>query len=130
MEHKAIPAGQRHAPHQWAFADATARAALSGAVAEDVDKIALQRDDGSYWRLTNHSPVTWASASGAAGTAYTHDQTIALSVWTVPHNLGRYPSVVVTDTLGQLIVPDVAYIDNNTVQITHGTPLAGFAYCN
>lgn len=69
-------------------------------------------------------------SGGAGGATYTHTQSIALAVWTVPHNLGRYPSVNVTDLLGRLIVPDVVYLDENVVQITHGLPLAGFAYCN
>lgn len=66
----------------------------------------------------------------AGGSSFTHTQSIALAVWTIPHNLGRYPSINVTDTLGRLIVPDVTYVDSNTVQVTHGVPLSGFAYCN
>ena len=62
--------------------------------------------------------------------AYTHQQSIALAVWTVAHNLGRFPSLTVTDLLGQVIYPDVQYQDNNLVQVTHGTALAGFVYCN
>ena len=69
---------------------------------------------------------------GAPGTAdsYEHTQSIPLAIWTVPHNLGRHPSVTVTNTLGEVITPDVNYIDATTVQITHGTALAGFVYCN
>ncbi|MFM9902093.1 MAG: hypothetical protein ACKVOT_13865 [Polaromonas sp.] len=68
---------------------------------------------------------------GASGTVdYTHAQPIAMAVWTVPHNLDRYPSVVVTDNLGAVITPDVTYIDATTVQITHGRPLSGFAHCS
>ncbi|MES2948678.1 MAG: hypothetical protein V4858_09060 [Pseudomonadota bacterium] len=67
---------------------------------------------------------------GAGGATYTHTQSIALAVWTVAHNLGRFPSITITDPLGRVIVPDVEYLDNNLVQITHGLPLAGFAYCN
>jgi hypothetical protein len=51
-------------------------------------------------------------------------------VWTVPHNLGRYPSVTVADHLGNVITPDVRYLDDDMVQITHGTALTGYAYCN
>ena len=66
----------------------------------------------------------------AGGATYTHTQSIAAAVWTVPHNLGRHPSVAVTDHLGNLVHPDVCYLDDDLVQITHGTPLTGFAYCN
>jgi hypothetical protein len=61
---------------------------------------------------------------------YTHTQAIAAAVWTVAHNLGRRPSVAVTDHLGNQIWPDVRWVDDNLVQVTHGTPLTGFAYCN
>ena len=64
------------------------------------------------------------------GASYTHTQAIALPIWTVPHNLARFPSVTVTDHLGRVVYPDVEYLDNNIVQIAHGAPLTGFAYCN
>ena len=69
-------------------------------------------------------------SGGGAGATYTHMQTIPLAVWTVPHNLNRRPSITVTDPLGNVIAPDVRYLDNAIVQVIHGTPLAGFAYCN
>lgn len=67
---------------------------------------------------------------GGAGATYTHNQAIASAVWTVAHNLGRYPSVSVVDHLGGLLTPDVRYLDANLVQITHSVPLIGKAYCN
>ena len=69
-------------------------------------------------------------SGGGAGATYTHTQAIPLAVWTVPHNLNRRPSITVTDPLGNVVAPDVRYIDNDIVQVTHGTPLTGFAYCN
>lgn len=69
-------------------------------------------------------------SGGSAGATYTHTQAIPLAVWTVPHNLNRRPSITVTDPLGNVVAPDVRYIDNDIVQVTHGTPLTGFAYCN
>lgn len=69
-------------------------------------------------------------AGPPGGGTYTHTQGIAASVWTVPHNLSRRPSVSVTDHLGNLVHADVRYLDSNLVQITHGSALSGFAYCN
>lgn len=69
-------------------------------------------------------------AGPPGGTTYIHTQTIAAAVWTVAHNLGRRPSVAITDHLGNQIWPDVRWVDDNLVQVTHGTPLTGFAYCN
>lgn len=65
-----------------------------------------------------------------AGSVYEHSQTAPAVVWTVPHNLGRTPSVTVTDHLGNAIYADVFYVSSNIVQITHGAPIKGFAYCN
>lgn len=64
------------------------------------------------------------------GSTYTHTQAIPAAVWTVPHNLGRRPSVTVADHLGNVVHADVTYLDNDLVQVTHGTAITGFAYCN
>jgi hypothetical protein len=47
-------------PWSWDYADATARLAAVGFTAADVDRFAIQRSDDTIWRLTNHSPITWA----------------------------------------------------------------------
>lgn len=67
---------------------------------------------------------------GGAGATYTHTQSIPAAVWTVAHNLGRFPSVSVVDHLGGLLTPDVRYLDADLVQVIHSTPLIGKAYCN
>lgn len=67
---------------------------------------------------------------GGAGATYTHIQALPASVWTVAHNLGRYPSITVVDNLGGELFADVRYIDSAIAQITHSVPLTGRAYCN
>ncbi len=64
------------------------------------------------------------------GNTYEHTQAAAAAVWTVAHNLARYPSVTVTDHFGEIIAADVKYLDENIVRVTHGAPVAGFAYLN
>jgi hypothetical protein len=66
--------------------------------------------------------------TGAAAT-YIHTQAIAASVWTVAHNRGRRPAVMVVDNLSRALAADVAYLDDNTLQITHGAPMTGAVYC-
>lgn len=68
--------------------------------------------------------------NGATSASFTHTQSIALAIWTVPHNLGRFPSVTVVNNLNQRIEPDVEYIDANTVRITHAAAQIGKVYCN
>lgn len=67
---------------------------------------------------------------GGAGATYTHIQSVPAAVWTVAHNLGRYPSITVVDNLGGQLYPDVRYVDADIAQITHSVPLTGRAYCN
>lgn len=69
---------------------------------------------------------------GVAGTGATttYVQSLPSAVWTCPHNLQQYPSVTVVDPLGQVIIPDVFYIDNNIVRVTHGSAISGTVYFN
>lgn len=100
-------------------------------------------DDGRQSVIREEVPVTEVLAvamqgppgppgppGGGAGATYTHVQTLPSSVWTVAHNLGRYPSITVVDNLGGELFADVRYIDSAIAQITHSVPLIGRAYCN
>ena len=64
-------------------------------------------------------------ADGASG--YTHTQADAAYIWTVPHNLHKYPTVTVYNNLGEQIFPDVAVVDTNIIQISHAVPTQGTA---
>lgn len=61
---------------------------------------------------------------------YIHEQGIASAVWTVQHNLDKYPSVTVVDSAENEIVAEVEYLDKNTVQITMTGASKGRAYLN
>lgn len=58
-----------HRLETWVYADATARLAATGFTVDDVGRIAFQQSDGSYWRLSDDSPITWATVTGGASTA-------------------------------------------------------------
>lgn len=93
---------------------------------------------GICYHREDSSPITiMAGQRGAPGksgagasSTYTWNQATALSVWTIPHNLDRFPSVTITDLLGQRVEPDVKYVSSDIIQITHGIPFAGVAYLN
>lgn len=74
--------------------------------------------------------LTPAYPVGGSATTFIWPQAIPLTVWTIPHNLGRYPAVTVVDTTGAVVEPDVKYIDFTTIQIIHGAAFAGTAYLN
>lgn len=67
---------------------------------------------------------------GGSASTFTWVQSIPLAVWTIAHNLNRYPSVTVVDTTGTKIEPDISYTDSTTIQITFGAAYAGKAYLN
>jgi hypothetical protein len=75
----------------------------------------------------------WQTPPGGAGgddAAYVHTQSTATAVWTVAHNLGKYPSVTVTDSAGSTILPDIHYDSTAQVTLTFGSPTSGLVFCN
>lgn len=70
-----------------------------------------------------------ASGSGGSGATFEWTQSIPLAVWTIPHNMDKYPSVSVV--IGnEVVLSDVTYVDRDIVQVTHGSPFSGKVYCN
>lgn len=71
---------------------------------------------------------------GTAGSGgdkfYDHDQMSASALWTVNHNLNKYPSVTVVDSGGALVEGYVTYISVNQLTVSFTGANAGHAYCN
>lgn len=88
-----------------------------------------QRSEGAFTIMAGQRGAPGKSGAGASST-YTWKQNTALAVWTIPHNLDRFPSVTITDLLGRRVEPDVNYVSSDIIQITHGIPFAGVAYLN
>lgn len=65
-EHDIAPLGEIHRIANWEYVNAAARTGAAGILPADLGKWAKQLDDGSYWELTDDSPVTWAQRTGAA----------------------------------------------------------------
>lgn len=61
---------------------------------------------------------------------YTHDQIQSSDEWTIHHNLGRKPSVSVTDSAGSVVYGDVQYLNDNSLVIRFSAPFGGVAYLN
>lgn len=68
-------------------------------------------------------------ASGADA-HYTHTQSAAASVWSITHNMGKHPSVMVVDTGGTTVEGDVVYLNVNQIELRFSVPFSGFAYLN
>ena len=60
--------------------------------------------------------------------SYTHDQGSDASVWTIPHNLGFYPSVTVFMTSGDVVEGAIEHQNNTTLTVTFSVAISGTAY--
>lgn len=67
------------------------------------------------------------SVSGEPGVSFVHTQASAAATWTITHELGTKPVVVVVSG-GGLVLADVAYSSDDVVVVTFGRPYAGMAY--
>jgi hypothetical protein len=68
--------------------------------------------------------------SGASHSTYTHTQSSPSSTWTITHNLACFPSVVVVDSAGSVVIGEIAYNSNNSITLTFVGSFGGKAYIN
>jgi hypothetical protein len=79
-----------------------------------------------------------AGATGPTGPAgppgidlhYMHDQMVPSLLWTVTHNMGKYPSVGVVDSGGSEVEGLVSHVSTNQLTIEFSAAFSGFAYLN
>jgi hypothetical protein len=68
--------------------------------------------------------------SGIADAHYIHEQIVPASTWVIQHNLGKYPSVTIVDSAGNVQIGDVEYIDTNNLTVSFTGSFGGRAYLN
>jgi hypothetical protein len=61
---------------------------------------------------------------------YTHVQSFAATVWTVTHNLGKFPSVTVIDSGNNKVYGGVEYLSADQLKLTFSVAFGGKAYLN
>ena len=66
-------------------------------------------------------------ADGASATIFTHVQSVAAMVWTVDHNLGAWPDVIVFDDAGNEVVGTVQNPTLNRSTLSFSQPVSGTA---
>lgn len=62
--------------------------------------------------------------------SYIHSQGLSSMVWTIIHNLNRFPSVTPVNSANTKMNAVVDYIDKNILTVTFLTPVLGKAYLN
>jgi len=108
-----------------------------------VDTEVLQRNATGNWinTLFKHNdaidrnvadchPITAITGLSTQITTYIHNQLIPSNSWTIPHNLGKFPSITVVDSSNSTIIGDAIYIDNNNITLNFSSPFSGKAYLN
>ncbi len=69
-------------------------------------------------------------AEGLADAHYVHEQMVPSSVWTIQHNLGKKPSVVVVDSANSVVYGEIEYVDLNTIRLIFSGAFSGKAILN
>jgi hypothetical protein len=64
------------------------------------------------------------------GGRYVHEQNSPSAVWTIQHNLDKFPSVVLVDAEDDVILGEINYESTNTIIITLSAAIPGKAFLN
>lgn len=70
----------------------------------------------------------YLQADGAGDTNYVHQQSNPSLSWSISHNLGKFPNLMVKEPDGSIVEGDVTHSSNNLLIITFSSPTAGTAY--
>tara|TARA_R110002072_G_scaffold71234_1_gene171061 strand:- start:359 stop:1090 length:732 start_codon:yes stop_codon:yes gene_type:complete len=88
--------------------------------------------DGAHYALAVYpgAPAITPPGTGGSDAFYLHDQGLPAQVWTVNHNLNKYPSCTIVDTAGTVVEGQVDYINENSLTITLNGATSGEAFIN
>lgn len=91
--------------------------------------------DVTNLEVTSPGPQGQKGDTGAQGPSgavtnvfYTHTQNTSASVWTINHNLGQFPTLLVFDSGGGQCEGSIVYLDSNSLTVTFSSAFAGTAY--
>ena len=76
------------------------------------------------------SLLTLSGGGGGKQPTYVFTQGVPATTWTIPHNLGNFPSVSVVDSTKRVVNGTIDYIDDNNLTVTFGAPFSGQAFLN
>jgi len=87
-------------------------------------------DAGQVLSSTGAAKTLWIPQSPPGGTTFTFTQGAVALVWTIQHNLDKFPSVTTVDDANNQYFGELEYVDSNNLTITWGIAFKGFAYLN
>jgi hypothetical protein len=65
-----------------------------------------------------------------ADKSFIFEQQVPSSTWTIAHSLGKFPSVVVIDSAGTIVVGEISYTNLNQIVLNFSSGFSGKAYLN
>lgn len=74
--------------------------------------------------------LNFTLASASQDKTFVFDQAVPSAVWTITHNLGKFPSVSVVDTQKEVYWGNIEYINSNQLKVTFSGSFAGQAFLN
>jgi hypothetical protein len=80
--------------------------------------------------LDDVGPIVAPASAALGDKSYDHIQGSSSTTWTINHNLGKHPSIVVIDSAGNVIEGDPTYPTLNQVIIHFSAAFSGKAYLN
>lgn len=61
---------------------------------------------------------------------YVHIQSVASNIWTIDHNLNKFPSITIVDSANNTVIGNVKHINSNRVSVVFTSEFSGKAFCN
>jgi hypothetical protein len=74
--------------------------------------------------------ATFTISTGIGDKTFVFTQGVPALVWTIQHDLNKFPSVSVVDTANTGVLSQIDYIDSNNITISNTAQFAGKAYLN
>ena len=61
---------------------------------------------------------------------FIHIQSVASNIWTIQHDLNKFPSVTVVDSANNIVYGNVKHMNSNRVVVVFTSAFSGKAFCN
>lgn len=71
-----------------------------------------------------------SGGQGSSDSFFFYNQIVPAATWRITHNLNKFPSVTVVDSALSVVIGEIQYIDENTVELTFSGGFSGKAYFN
>lgn len=85
---------------------------------------------GKFMMVDENGKLAAVSVTPGGSSSIVHSQASAEDTWQIQHNLGKYPSVSVVDSAGNLVVGEVRYDSLNSLTISFNGAFSGKAFLN